>query len=66
MTIKINIIIKSFYQPPEDEEHHEEAPKRGLCINIPIADSGHGDHEQIDTFPVCKSLVVLEIFPWVP
>lgn len=46
MTIKkINIVIKSFYQSPEDEEDHEEAPKRGFCVNIPIANRGHGDHE---------------------
>ena len=45
MTIKINIIIKSFYQSPEDEEDHEEAPKCGFCVNIPIANSGHCDHE---------------------
>lgn len=45
MTIKINIVIKSFYQSPEDEEDHEETPQRGFCINIPIANSGHGDHE---------------------
>lgn len=44
-TIKANMIIKRFYQSPEDEEDHEEASKRGFCINIPIADGGHRDHE---------------------
>ena len=63
---KINIVRKHFYQSPEDEEDHEETPERGFCINIPVTNSGHGHHEQIDTFPVGKSLVVLEIFPWVP
>lgn len=66
MTIKISVITKSFYQSPEDEEDHEEAPERGFRVNIPIANSGHSDHEQVDTFPVRKRLVVLEIFPWVP
>lgn len=42
---KLNIVIKSFYQSPEDEENHEEAPKRGFCVNVPIANRGHGDHE---------------------
>lgn len=55
-----------FYQSPEDEEDHEEAPECGFCINISITHSGHGHHEQVDTFPVGESLVVLEIFPWVP
>lgn len=45
MIIKINIVIKSFYQSPEDEEDHEETPKRGFCIHVPIANSGHGNHE---------------------
>ena len=62
----VNIVRKHFYQSPEDEEDHEETPESGFCINIPVTNSGHGHHEQIDTFPVGKSLVVLEIFPWVP
>lgn len=66
MTTKINIVRKRFYQSPEDEEDHEETPERGFCINVPVTNSGHGHHEQIDTFPVGKSLVVLEIFPRVP
>lgn len=45
MTIKVDIVIKSFYQSPEDEEDHEKAPKRGFRVNVPIANSGHGDHE---------------------
>lgn len=57
---------KELYQSPEDEEDHEEASECGFRVNIPIANSGHGDHEQVDTFPVRKRLVVLEIFPWVP
>lgn len=66
MTITMNMAIKNVYQSPEDEEDHEEAPKGGFCINIPITDGGHGDHEQVDTFPIGESLVVLEVFPWIP
>lgn len=36
---------RAFYQSPEDEEDHEEASKGGFCINIPITNSGHCDHE---------------------
>lgn len=55
-----------FYQSPEDEENHKKATKGCFCINISIANGGHSNHEQINTFPICKWLVILEVFPWIP
>ena len=54
-----------FYQTTKDEEDHEKTTQCGLCINVSIAHSGHGDHEQVHTLPVGEFLGVLKVFPWV-
>lgn len=55
-----------FYQTTKDEEDHKQAAQGGFSIYVSIANSGHGHHEQVDTFPVGEGLGILKVFPRVP
>lgn len=36
--------MRDFYQTTKDKEDHKQATKGGFCINVSVADSGHGNH----------------------
>jgi len=48
-------------QGSEDEEDHEDTPKRRLTVEITVANSWHGDQCEIDTFPVGHGVSVGEV-----
>jgi len=48
-------------QRSEDEEHHEEATEDRCAEDITVANCRHRDQREVDAFPVCQSLIVLEV-----
>ena len=50
------------YQPNQEEEDLKAAAESCDADDVPVADSGHGDHEEIYAVPVGETLAIGEVW----
>ena len=70
VSIKITNALNDFtycaflktHQTSKNEEDHKGSSKYSLAMNVTITDSRHCYQQEVDTFPVCKMLGILEVF----
>lgn len=49
------------YQSDPQKQDLENPPNGSGTDNVSIAHSGHGDHQEVDTFPVAKLMDIAEV-----
>ena len=49
------------YQSDPQKEDLENPTNGGGADNVSIAHSGHGDHQEVDTFPVAQLMHIAEV-----
>ena len=50
------------YQADQKEQHLEASAERSDADHVPVADRGHGDHQEVDAVPIRQTLIVGEVW----
>ena len=56
-----NASLAVTYQANKEEEDLEAPAECCDTDHVTVADSGHGDHEEVDAVPVWQTLIVAEV-----
>ena len=57
----MNLVEQLAYQSHQKEKNLKAPSKSSDTGNVSIANSGHGDHEEVDTVPVGEALAVHKV-----